>query len=147
MGALEDTDKAIGQAVQRARIARGWSQTALAERLAEASETNWLQQTVLRLESGQRSLKVRELILLSEVLGISPAGLLDGIVREQHSDPLDVESMNWMIRDLNNAITALQEALIGQERSATQVKESAQQIRHQRDVLEAEMKSRQSRNG
>ena len=63
--------------IRRLRAERGWTQTLLAGRLAQAGYR--LGQTDLsRIESGRRRLSVDELVAISAALNVSPARVLDG---------------------------------------------------------------------
>ncbi|ORM08873.1 helix-turn-helix domain-containing protein [Prescottella equi] len=142
MTTSDEYDQAIGRAIQNARNLRGWSQATLAQKLSNGDTVNWHQQTILRLEAGQRSLKVRELLRLADVLDVSPVGLLEGSVRSQRGKELDRDDITWMIRDLGQSKGDLEDA---QElhRTAMQNTEYAlQRIRHHLDVLGADLVQR-----
>lgn len=72
---MTDHDALIGLAVRLEREHRGWSQADLAKRLSDEG-SKWHQQTVMRLENGQRALRVRELMSLADVFAVSASTLL-----------------------------------------------------------------------
>jgi transcriptional regulator with XRE-family HTH domain len=61
---------AVGQAVRRARVAKGWSQDALAAKLQLAGGS-MTRGTLAKVESGIRGTSDIELFLFSEVLGMA----------------------------------------------------------------------------
>lgn len=65
--------KAFAASVARARAEKGWSQRELAKRLMEDSggERTFHQPTVQRIESGERPIRIDEMLALSRVLGLS----------------------------------------------------------------------------
>ncbi|MFY2788466.1 helix-turn-helix domain-containing protein [Rhodococcus sp. MALMAid1271] len=64
----------IGGKVKDVRVMRGMTQAQLAERLGDG----WHQQTILRIESGSRPLRVSELMSFAEQLRVEPRALYDG---------------------------------------------------------------------
>ena len=69
------TDEEIGENVRTYRRAAGLSQTALAERLSEVG-LPMSQQTVQKIESGARALKLTEGTVIGRALNIRPEWLL-----------------------------------------------------------------------
>lgn len=65
----------VGRIVSRLRDERGWSQTALAERLANHG-FELHQSTVAKLEAGKRPIRVNELVALASVFNVAVADLL-----------------------------------------------------------------------
>lgn len=65
----------VGENIRRARAALGWSQQALAERLAEVGEP-WSRATIAQLELGKRGATVDDLVVLALALGVAPHVLL-----------------------------------------------------------------------
>lgn len=66
-----------------ARAERGWSQSDLAEVLAEANpETPWSRSRVRRLEAGELVVNIDVLQTLSEVLDLDYATLIEGYGRQ-----------------------------------------------------------------
>lgn len=145
MATSDEYDRAVGESIQILRAARGWSQSTLAAKLSESDSTNWHQQTILRLESGQRSLKVRELLRLAEVLDVSPLGLLSNSIRSaNHHRELDRDDVAWMVRDLNAVASEVEEALSAQLAATRALEPALQRLRHQRDVLTVDLQQRAS---
>ncbi|ORL11044.1 helix-turn-helix transcriptional regulator [Prescottella equi] len=68
----DDPDKGIGQVIQQLRVARDMSQAELAARIGEGFH----QQTILKIEKGQRSLKLHEAVRVAEVFGVGVDALL-----------------------------------------------------------------------
>jgi transcriptional regulator with XRE-family HTH domain len=66
-----------GRALAARRCGLGWSQSRLAERLTAAGYS-LSQSAVSRLESGERTLSVDELITAAAVMNVSPIRLLEG---------------------------------------------------------------------
>lgn len=64
------TDEQLGQAIERARLARSLTQEGLSTRLIAAG-LNWSRVTLSKVESGQRPVKVTELPLVLGALGLS----------------------------------------------------------------------------
>src|SRR4051794_39559980 len=62
-------DERVGLNLKAARERAGISQTALAERMAEAGFTAWRQTTVSRTERGERALKMGEFRKLGKIVG------------------------------------------------------------------------------
>jgi transcriptional regulator with XRE-family HTH domain len=60
----------VGENIRQARIAKGWNQTVLGEKLGIA------QKQVSRIEEGESSPTVARLILIAEALGVEPGSLL-----------------------------------------------------------------------
>ncbi len=145
MATSDEYDRAVGESIQTARAMRGWSQATLAAKLSESDSTNWHQQTILRLESGQRSLKVRELLRLAEVLDVSPLGLLSNSIRSaNHHRDLDRDDVEWMVRDLNAVVSEVEGALNAQLEASRALEPALQRLRHQRDVLTVDLEQRVS---
>lgn len=142
MATSDEYDKAIGRAVKQARELRGWSQSTLAAKLSESDSVTWHQQTILRLEAGQRSLKVRELLRLADVLDVSSVGLLEGAVRSHRSKELDRDDILWMIRDLSQSKSDLQTAQELYSDANQNLEYALQRIRHHLDVLEVDLVQR-----
>lgn len=74
----ETPEGRFGQIVREFRVARGWSQQELADKLAEHG-INARQVTVGRIETGGRPIRLNEVAVLAEVLGIdAPLELVTG---------------------------------------------------------------------
>lgn len=68
-------DISVGKNVQAMRKARGMSQTDLAEHLLRLTGTNYHQQTILRIEKGERPLKLSEAMAVAKAFGVPPTVL------------------------------------------------------------------------
>src|SRR3954452_15593861 len=63
-------EEAFLQNMVRARIRLSWSQNELARRLKDGAGLGFHQQTVQRIEAGQRPLRLSEALLIAKVLGM-----------------------------------------------------------------------------
>lgn len=142
MTTSDEYDQAIGKAIKQAREMRGWSQSTFATRLSDGDTVNWHQQTILRLEAGQRSLKVRELLRVAEILDVSPLALLDGSIRTAHGKTLDRDDITWMIRDLGRSKSDIENALEVQREAASMLEPALQRMRHSLEVLQVDLVQR-----
>lgn len=68
-------DGSVGENVQTLRKARDMSQAQLADLMTRASDSSIHQQTVLRIEKGERPLKLSEAIALAKIFGVPPTAL------------------------------------------------------------------------
>lgn len=75
--ASPEADANIGRNVRALREAAGWSQADLSTRLTELGLAGFYPQTILRIEKGQRSLKLLEAIPLAAVLGVDVEDLTE----------------------------------------------------------------------
>lgn len=81
-----DNETQFIENVRLHRGTRGWSQEQLAQRLTAAGYP-FRQQTVLKVENGQRPLRLGEAIALSALFGVS-IDVLSGMREETHDDDL-----------------------------------------------------------
>ena len=65
----------LGSRLRSLRVALGWSQAMLAERLA-AQNLDWHQTTVAKTESAERAIRYNEIVVLAQTLGVSTEELL-----------------------------------------------------------------------
>ena len=77
-----DMDKHVGSNVQRFRVARGMSQSDLAEAMSQGGERVH-QQTILKIEKGTRPLKYAEAARLSDVLQVPMSAFMEAPVRAE----------------------------------------------------------------
>ena len=70
-----DAESVAGQQLRRIRVARGWTQQDVAERMRSFGYS-WLKSTVNRIEGGKRSLRVNELEDLAQALEVPREMLL-----------------------------------------------------------------------
>ena len=75
MTSVEEFDRVIAANVRRFRTAAGMTQAQLADAL-EPQGFSFQQQTILKIEKGDRPLKFTEALAISHVLGIPPGALL-----------------------------------------------------------------------
>jgi transcriptional regulator with XRE-family HTH domain len=69
-----DFDQRIGGNIQRTRNTAGWSQADLAGRLTDHG-LSFPQQTINRIEHGERPLKFEEALAIADLLGVTVASL------------------------------------------------------------------------
>ena len=70
MNTVKSLDEELRTLVRKARKNRKISQQRLADFMNELYDANWFQQTVQKVESGNRSITAGEMIALMSILGI-----------------------------------------------------------------------------
>lgn len=70
-----ETDRAIGAAMARHRLARGWTQQDLADQMRDR-HWPWTQQMVAKMEKGARPVRFAEARDMAQVFRVSPQELL-----------------------------------------------------------------------
>lgn len=91
-------EKIVGQRLAKLRSDRGWSQAQLATAMKERG-FGWTQSSVWKTENSSRPIRVNELVVLAELFGTDPGGLLP------ESDPSDERAVA-----LRASVKASQEA-------------------------------------
>src|SRR5215203_5668005 len=112
-----DFDQAIGRNIQHSRKARGWSQADLAGRLTERG-LSLPQQTINRIEHGERPLKFEEARTIADALGVT----VDSFAQHFSNDPISWSAMEIHAAKLTKAY---QEENIEKRRAAL-VRDEAQ---------------------
>jgi transcriptional regulator with XRE-family HTH domain len=108
-------EEAAGHEIRRLRIARGWSQEQVAERM-KAYGYEWHQVMVGRIEAAQRPLRLNEAVDLGKLFGVSVERLMwsNGDLAPEEIDAaiddarrrLQVAEADWeKLRDRKEALT------------------------------------------
>lgn len=119
---VDEFDEQVGRNVQELRKARGLTQTELAERLA-ARGLPFRQQTVVKVEKGQRPLRLQEADAIASVLAVDIDVLAD--------EPITFDSVRILV-EFTNGVAGKWEAL----REATRdLLESLDRLRHMLRVV------------
>jgi transcriptional regulator with XRE-family HTH domain len=84
---LATAEEVAGQAVRRLRVARGWSQEEIAERM-KAYGYDWHQTLVGRIEAAQRPLRLNEAVHLAALFGVALETLLGQVGPDMEPDSL-----------------------------------------------------------
>lgn len=69
-------DQAVGRGVRALRLARGWTQTQVAQGMTIAELKGWRRTTVTSLEAGQRRIGLDEALALAHMFGVPVVDLL-----------------------------------------------------------------------
>jgi transcriptional regulator with XRE-family HTH domain len=73
----DHSDAVVGFNVHRLRKAKGLTQAELAEKVADFGLSSFRQQTVMKIESGNRSVRLVEGIAIALTLDVTPVDLFD----------------------------------------------------------------------
>ena len=84
------TDLALAENLRHARERAGLPQRVLAERMRDRGRTTFTQQTVTRIEGGQRAVRLAEAADWADITGTSLTALLQ---------PPQLARESWLIRD------------------------------------------------
>lgn len=145
MGRVRTDDRTIGQNLKRYRNAAGLSQSQLALQLLQAGFEGIHPQTVLKIERGERPLRLTEARIVAEVFDIPLNYLyetseeaedeLDGLRRER-AISLGVHNLRKAVTDLQAAQDAGEEWLEAHPRSKTIAAYGIRQVLDRSDILE-----------
>lgn len=111
----ENQDEIIGRNIQALRKRLDLSQAELAEKLTRSSGTNYHQQTILRIEKGERPLKVSEAIAFAKVFDVPVPTIWNGFTGDSDSAGIIDQLKNRAAaksRDMRANAEDLQRALI-----------------------------------
>lgn len=102
-------ERRFGRGIKTMREARGWSQTELAERLAELG-FEYHQTTIGKIESAARPLRLSELFAFAGVFGIPASDMLAATGSTVNPDSFSVdEEEHYAARSRERFIAALDE--------------------------------------
>lgn len=101
-------EQVFAHQMRRLRTARGLSQADLAERVSSLGGTLY-QQTIAKIESGQRSLRLSEADLIAQALGSSVTEMLSRGIDHSESNVSDLEA-EGLIDEIMNVSRRRQEA-------------------------------------
>jgi len=73
-----NSSQEIGQRLQKERENFGWSQSELARLMNESGWSKYTQMTVSRTERGEREPRIRELVALARMFGITLDEFIEG---------------------------------------------------------------------
>ncbi len=111
----ENQDRIIGGNIQALRKRLDLSQAELAEKLTRSSGTNYHQQTILRIEKGERPLKVSEAIAFAKVFDVPVPTIWNGFTGDSDSAAIIEQLKNRAAtksREMRTNAEELQRALI-----------------------------------
>jgi helix-turn-helix protein len=100
---MSDLDRALGEAIRRARVERGLS----LRRLAVRSEGAFKPSSLGGYERGERALSIERFVRLAEALGTRPEGILaDALAMASHGGHQEV-SIDTTLLPMNEAGSAI----------------------------------------
>lgn len=121
--------------MKRLRAARGLSQAELAERVAKLGG-NLYQQTIAKIESGQRAVRLQEADLIAQALRSSVSEMLSTAIGDDESDPdSDPETMD--IEDLLTRVIAAQRRREGLAHELQDARRAEREAREELAVAQA----------
>jgi transcriptional regulator with XRE-family HTH domain len=88
--AEEEAERQVIARLRAARQAAGLSQQAIADAMVSRGFANWSQPTVVRVEGGERPLRIAELVALSSLLGVDPAAVVSAPADETRAASLEL---------------------------------------------------------
>lgn len=101
-----ESDVAIGRNVRALREAAGWSQAELAALLTDLGLSGFYPQTILRIEKGQRALKLHEAVTLAALLDVTAEDLAQVSTTEVRAARL-VRQLSSLANELTRDAAAL----------------------------------------
>lgn len=111
----ENQDKIIGSNIQALRKRLDLSQAELAEKMTRSSGGSYHQQTILRIEKGERPLKVSEAIAFAKVFNVPVPTIWNGFTGDSDSAAIIEQLTNRAAtksREMRTNAEDLQRALI-----------------------------------
>lgn len=125
-------EELAGRELRRLRIARGWSQEEVAQRMS-AYGYDWHQTTVGRIEAAQRPLRLNEAADMCRLFGVA-------LERLMWPDPdLAPEEIDAAITDVKRRYAASQQEWVAARNHEDKTRERLQNLMEERKVAEATM--------
>lgn len=136
---LGSPEQIAGQRIKEFRMARGWSQRELANRM-KAAGYPWIQTTVAKTEAADRPLRLNEIANLAAVLGVTANDLMTIPADDYEHAALVSQLSDLRVRagGAQRRVKECEQARDQAERELRQARAEAQEIYRKLSVLEEE---------
>lgn len=104
MGYDDAASERFRQKLKTERTDRGWSQTKLAQEMTRVRGVRAHQNTIAKIETGERSVSIAEAAAIAEVFGISTDRLLGRRARPQSDRDFALRRLQQSIEDTHRAV-------------------------------------------